>query len=394
MEYTELVTLFLIQGAAMGMWFVPLTTVLDAHGLHDIKAYAFATTAVAAFISPLIFGAMADRHFAPVIVLRGLAFATAAAMALASTSIQFGWNRWLVLALIQVHALCSSPAWSLAATIAFSRLRDSRREFGPIRAMATIGWMLGCWLVSALNADTSALSGYAGAVTWLAVAAITVFLPKVPPPAPTHRVTLRERLGLDALTLLRKNDHRVVFITLALFNIPLAAFYPYTPPQLRESGLVHTSAWMTLGQITEIITMFALAGVLTRWRLKWILAAGLSLGVLRYALCALEGHGWLLTGITLHGCCFTLVYITAQIYVNERMDPAWRARAQALLTLMMGGVGSLIGYLGSGWWFEANTRAEGTNWPVFWNGLAAAMAVVLTYFLIAYRGRGKESPSE
>ena len=64
----------------------------------------------------------------------------------------------------------ASPAWSLAATIAFSRLRNSRRDFGPIRAMATVGWMVGCWLISALNADTSTLAGYSGSVTWLAVA--------------------------------------------------------------------------------------------------------------------------------------------------------------------------------------------------------------------------------
>src|SRR6267378_8654103 len=102
-EYAELIALFFIQGAALGMWFVPLSTVLDAHGLRAIKPYAFAASALAAFVSPLIFGAMADRHVGPVRVLRWLALATSAAMALAATSIQLGWNSWLVLALIQLH---------------------------------------------------------------------------------------------------------------------------------------------------------------------------------------------------------------------------------------------------------------------------------------------------
>ena len=83
-EYAELVALFFLQGAALGMWFVPLSTVLDANGLHAIKPFAFAATALAAFVSPLIFGAMADRQASPVVVLRGLSLATAAAMALAS----------------------------------------------------------------------------------------------------------------------------------------------------------------------------------------------------------------------------------------------------------------------------------------------------------------------
>src|SRR5512140_149181 len=104
------------------MWFVPLSTVLDAHGLRAIKPFAFAATAVAAFISPLIFGAMADRHASPVKVLRGLALATALAMVLASTAIQCSWNRWLVLGSIQLHALCSSPTWSITSTIVLARL--------------------------------------------------------------------------------------------------------------------------------------------------------------------------------------------------------------------------------------------------------------------------------
>src|SRR5882724_7718813 len=147
-EYAELIALFFLQGAALGMWFVPLSTVLDAHGLRAIKPYAFAASALAAFISPLFFGAMADRHASPVKVLRWVSLATAGAMALASTAIQLGWNPWLVLGLIQLHALCSAPTFGLASTIIFARLADARSEFGPIRATATFGWMAGCWLIS------------------------------------------------------------------------------------------------------------------------------------------------------------------------------------------------------------------------------------------------------
>lgn len=93
MEYAELAALFFIHGAALAMWFVPLSTVLDAHGLHRIKPYAFATSALAAFVSPLVFGAMADRHASPVKVLPGLALATAMAMALVQRWNGF-WERF------------------------------------------------------------------------------------------------------------------------------------------------------------------------------------------------------------------------------------------------------------------------------------------------------------
>jgi len=387
-EYAELVALFFLQGAALGMWFVPLSTVLDAHGLHAIKPFAYAATALAAFVSPLIFGAMADRQASPVIVLRGLSLATAAAMALASSAIKLGWSPWLVLALIQLHALCSSPTFSIASTIVFARLADAQKEFGPIRAMATLGWMTGCWLVSALGADTSPLAGYSGAVMWVLVAGFTFFLPELETPKSAEHLTWHERLGLDALTLLKNPDHRVVFITSALLCIPLAGFYPYAPPHLRQLGLHHTSAWMSLGQVTEIIAMFSLGALLLKWRLKWIFACGLGFGVLRFALSAVNGEAWLLAGIFLHGCCYTLISITAQIYLNERVDAAWGARAQALLALMNSGVGNLLGYLATGLWFSACTHPSGTQWPLFWGGLAAAVGAVMAYFLTAYHGIG------
>jgi MFS family permease len=387
-EYAELVTLFFIQGAALGMWFVPLSTVLDAHGLHAIKPYAFAASAIAAFISPLIFGAMADHHVSPVKVLRGLALATAAAMAVVSTAIHLDWNPLLILALIQLHALCSSPTWSIASTIVFARLADSQREFGPIRAMATIGWMAGCWFVSLINADTSPMAGYSGSVAWLIVAAFTYFLPRVETPRTVQHLTLRQRLGLDALGLLKNKDHRVVFITVALFAIPIAGFYPYAPPHLKSFGFSHTSAWMSLGQVTEVLAMFALGKLLLNWRLKWIFVCGLSFGVLRFLVSALDVPAGLLLGVALHGGSFTLVFITAQIYLDQRVEPAWRARAQALMALMNGGVGNLLGYLGTGAWFAAMETPTGPRWSWFWLGLAALVLAVLVFFLRAYQGIG------
>jgi hypothetical protein len=58
------------------------------------------------------------------------------------------------------------------------------------------------------------------------------------------------------------------------------------------------------------------------------------------------------------------------------------------MALMNVGVGNLIGYLGTGWWFTACTRTAGEQWQIFWGGLAAAVAVVLVYFLATYRGIG------
>jgi MFS family permease len=393
-EYAELIALFFLQGAASGIWLVPLSALLDAHGLRSIKVWAFATNALAAFASPLLFGGMADRAASPVPVLRGLSFAAAVCAALVGAALQFHWHPWLALALIQATALCLAPAFSLISSIVLARLQFAAAEFGPIRAMATLGWIAGCWLISACHADSSVLAVYLGASASLLVSLCAGFVPPQKSFRAAGRVSWHARLGLDALTLLKNRDHRVIFIIVAVFNISLAGFYPYAPLHIRELGLTRVSAWMSLAQTTEILSMFALGMLLHRFRLKWIIAAGLAIGVVRFLLCAVPSRAGLLAGTTLHGAAYALVYITAQIYVEQRVDSGWRSRAQALLNLMYNGFGSLIGYLACGWWFAVCARGSGTRWPVFWSGLAATMAVVLVYFLAAYHGKGASHASE
>ncbi len=384
-EYAELMILFFIQAAAMAIWFVPLGAILDAHGLRHIKPFAFAASAVAAFISPLMFGAMADRHVPPAKVLRGLAVATAALMALISTAMKNQWNEWLILALIQFFYFSYAPMFSISTALVLARLDDAKKEFGPIRALATFGWMSGALLLSALSLDRSAYAGYLGAVVWLLVAWFTFYLPALEIPRSAEHLAWHERLGLDALTLLKDRDVRVVFLVTTLFNIPLAAFYPYAPTHLHDLGFTHTSAWMSLAQTTEVIAMFSLAWLLGNWRLKWIFACGLGLGVLRFAVSALDTKPSLLIGVTLHGASFVLVFITAQIFLDQNIATAWRNRAQALLTLLNGGIGNLIGYLGSGWWFAACTTSGHTDWHWFWGVLSGLVTAVLVYFLLAFR---------
>ena len=391
-RFAKLGAFFFIQWMGFAAWMVPLTLVLNAHGLQLIQPFAFATTAVGAILSPLFFGALADRKMGPTPVLRGLCLATAATMGLASTAIELGWNPWLVLALIQVFALFVTPTVSLATTIAMSQLEDPRRQFGPIRATGTIGWIAGCLLISAIKADASTLAGFVGAGIWTVLFGLTYMLPNVAPPPSAQQLTIRERLGWDALVLLRNPDHRTVFLVGMLFVIPLASFYPYSPPQLRDLGFERAAAWMSLAQTTEIIAMFGLGTLLAHFRLKWILGAGLAFGLMRYLFSAFNTPGWVLLSVTLHGFTYTLYFTTAQIYLNERIETAWRARAQALLSLMVAGVGHLVGYLGGGMWFQFNSTGDGTNWSLFWGFLAVLIAGVAVYFVVVYRGKRSGEP--
>jgi MFS family permease len=77
-EELELMGLLFLHGMALASWFVPLGSVLDSANLGSIKPVAFAAFAIAALLSPLFFGAMADRSVAPAKVLRWISVATSA----------------------------------------------------------------------------------------------------------------------------------------------------------------------------------------------------------------------------------------------------------------------------------------------------------------------------
>ena len=386
-EEIELMALLFLHGMALASWFVPLGRVLDTAGLASIKPMAFAASAIAAILSPLFFGAMADRSVAPTKVLRWISFATAAFVCLIAWAIQERASSWTILLLIQVQAFFCSPTSSLSGSIVFSQLMRSKRPFGSIRALGTVGWMVGCWSTSFLALDACPKAFYVSGILWVMLGAFTWRLPRQTLILSTTKsLTLRERFGWDALSLLRDNDHRVVFITAALIAIPFAAFYPFTPPHLAELGLERTSAWMSIGQVTEVIALISMGAILRRWRFKWVVATGIGFGVLRYALYASNSAVLVLLGLTLHGIAFTFTFISTQIYLAERIESSWRTRAQALLSLMTGGLGSLAGYLWCGAWLGMCTYEGIVQWSLYWGVLGALVLVVLIYFTSQYQG--------
>ncbi len=389
-----LAVMFFATAMPMGMWAVPLANVFAAYGRAHLVPWVLATSAISAFISPLFVGALADQRYSPVLLLRWLSGATSATLLLTCGSLAWGWSDSAVLACVQVQALVATPVWSVTSSIVFSQLQDAKRQFGPLRAWATGGWMVGCWIVSfVLHSDASLVGGVTASGLWLVVMTLTWRLPDIRPGEILKHRTWRQILGLDALDLLKNRDHRVVFITAALYCIPLAAFYPYTARHLHDLQVENISAVISLGQTTEVLVMLLLAGLLARVRLKWVFLSGIAICVVRYAMNALNTLPWIVAATLLHGFAYTLYFITTQIYLEERIDPRWRARAQALLSLLMGGVGSMIGYLGGGWWHAACTTGGVTDWPRFWWGETALTTAVCVFFAIAYRGRAHPASS-
>lgn len=389
-SFVSLAVFFFFQWCATGMWNVPFSNILKTAGLASFIAPAFACNAIAAFISPLLVGSLADRGFSPVKLLRGLFWLSGVMLGFTFLAIDRGWGGGAMLVGMQLHALCFSPTSSLVATIALAELRQPSQQYGPLRLWGTIGWIAaGCIVSWVLAADASPLSGYVAAAMFLALGFATFALPARELVSAGGARNWKELLGLDALQLLRNPDHRTILLSVTLFGIPLAAFYPYAPLHLSALGFTHPSATMSLGQVSEVTGLLLLAGLTRRIRLKWVLLGGLLFGVMRYGLFALNTPTALLVGISLHGACYAFYNITAQIYLAERVEPAMQARAQALFAMLTGGVSNLLGYLGTGWLFQLTSTSTGARWTLFWSLLCAATAAVTVYFSCNYMGAGQ-----
>ena len=389
----SLCVIFFLHAAAMAAYAVPFPNVLQAYGLGDYVAWAVGTGSVAAFISPMIAGSLADRRVAPERLLAVLCILSGILLILTHLAVEHHWGPRVFLSLMMAYALCNAPGFSLVTSIVLSRLSDARQEFGPIRVWATWGWMIASFGIGAvLKFDHSPAAGYVAGGIFLTEAAYCLTLrPTRPSPDKAPR-RLRDFFGWEALSLLRHPDHRLIFVTAALMSALMSSFYLYTVRHLEAAGDSAPSATMSLAQLFEGVATFGLAALLLRYRIKWLLTAGLALAVVRFALLSLDVRPALVASVCLHGPLFVIFYLTCQVYLEQRVDPRIRTQSQALLSLMNNGVGNALGYVCLHWWMQQCSRGGSVDWPRFWSVPGVAAAALTVLFVAGYKGQRRATP--
>ena len=299
---------------------------------------------------------------------------------------------WVLL----LYALCYNPTLALVNAISFNQMASPEKQFPGIRVFGTIGWIVAGLSVGFMGVEATATPLRIAAVASLALAVFSLGLPHTPPKSLGHKVTVRDVLGLDALTLMKDRSFAIFVLGSLLICIPLAFYYNFTNLFLNESGMANAAAKQSLGQMSEVAFMLVMPFFFRRLGVKWMLIAGMAAWAARYLLFAYGNAGELVfmlyLGILLHGICYDFFFVTGQIYVDKAAPKSIQASAQGFITLVTYGVGMLIGSWVSGPVVDRYARqADGGglvshDWTAIWLWPASMAFVIILLFAFFFDG--------
>ncbi len=386
----KLSAMMFLQYFVWGAWYVTLGTYLgQLHFSGQQIGVASGTTAVGAMISPFVVGMIADRFFATEKMLSALHVAGGLTLYYASTLHSFG----PVYLLLLVYALLYMPTLALTNSLSFRQMTDPGAQFGAVRLLGTLGWIVAGILIGTLGLEATAIPMRIAAVSSVALGMFCLLLPHTPPAGAGRRVTIRDVLGLDAVKLLSDRSFATFALSSLLICIPLQFYYAFTNPFLNEIGVKNAAGKMSMGQMSELFFMLLIPWFFRRLGVKYMLIVGMLAWAVRYGLFALGNNGrlvWMLyLGIILHGICYDFFFVTGQIYVDRKAADTIRAAAQGFITFLTYGVGMFIGAWLSGKVVDVYSYvtqgAVRHNWPSIWLVPAGASVLVIMIFSILFR---------
>ena len=387
---------FLIWGA----WFVTMGSYLGKLEFTGGQiGNAYITTALAAIISPIFVGMIADKFFPAQRLLGILHLIGAGLMYWVSTITSPG----LFFLVLLAYAICYMPTLALTNAIAFNQMKDSEKEFPLIRASGSLGWIvvglvIGLVKIKGNSMETTHIPMLIAAVFSLVLGIYSFFLPHTPPKGAGQRVTIGDILGVEALRLMKDSYFSVFVIASLLVAMTTSFYFGFANLYFNESGMQNTAAFMTGGQVSEAIVVALLAFFFARLGIKTILTVGMLAWSVRYFLLAYGNNESLVVlwyiAIILHGLCFGFFFIAGQIYVEKVAPKAIQASAQGFIALVTFGVGSALGAKFSGAivdFFASGTGEEIVhNWQYIWLVPAVISLAVGVLFALFFKVKPAE----
>lgn len=343
---TRLSVMMFLQFFTWGAWFATLGQCLGENGLKDHIGAAYGSAPIAAIISPLFLGLIADRFFPSQIVMGALMLIGGGLLWAAGTFAESGngpVSVWFILA----HLLCFMPTLGLGNSIVFSNVSDPN-TFPRIRVWGTIGWIVAGLVVGFQGWSSSFNIFRLASITSITLGLYSLTLPHSSPPGKGKPVNVRTLLMLDAFGMLAELPFLIFIACSTLICIPLAYYYGYTSNLLGQVGFEQPAAVMTLGQMSEIFFMILIPFFFRHLGVKVMILVGMAAWSLRYLLFAFGAPSlsvsMILMAVVLHGICYDFFFVTGFMYTDSKAGSSIRGQAQCMLVFFTQGVGMFFGY--------------------------------------------------
>ena len=373
--FVMMVLEFFIWGAWLPLIFGYLPSLGFSPGQQSWILNAFP---IAAIVGMFFSNQFADRTFA---AEKFLAFSHLVG-GLAILSLAWVHSFWPFFGLMMIHCLLYVPTISITNSIAFAAMKDAQQEFGIVRMGGTIGWILAAWpftfilvdwdKVHAANPEgivnwlgavlSSGLTGDAlkSATSWtfvvagiasLLLAGYSFLLPHTPPKRASEGAG--ESLAwLEAVKLLKHPFVLVLWLVTLADSFVHNCYFNWTGSFLgasvKDGGVGIPGNWimpvMSVGQIAEILTMFALGLTLKKLGWRTTMIFGILGHAARFAVYAFfPQHKELIILVQiLHGICYAFFFATVYIFVDAYFPKDARDSAQGLFNVMILGIGALL----------------------------------------------------
>jgi nucleoside transporter len=380
-----------LQYFIWGAWYVTLNTYLG-EGLSFTGTQiglSYGTFAIAAMISPFFVGLIADKFFSTEKVLGTLHILGAILLVISAQEKSFSWFYPTFL----LYTLTYTPTMALSNSVSFHKMDDPGKEFPSIRVLGTIGWIVANNVIGFLDYGSSVNQLYVAAIVSLLLGIYSFTLPHVPPKKEIH-ASIKEIIGLDALSLLKKRAFALLIIASVLTCIPLSFYFGFTASFLSDIGMTYIPNKISMGQGAEILFLLILPFFLKKYGVKKVFIMGMSAWLLRYVLFAYgdtDSFAWMIyVGILLHGVCYDFFFVTGQIYVDNEAPSYLKSSAQGMITFATYGLGMFIGTWFAGQTVDFYTTDGVRNWTEIWIVPALIAAVVLALFIFIFKEKSEK----
>ena len=147
----KLSVMMLLQFFIQGSWYVTMGTYLGKTLMFSGVqiGLAYSTAAIAAIISPVFVGMIADRFFSANRVLAFLNIFGALVLFLLTKITSFS----LFFPVLLLYSICFMPTMSLTNSIAMENLSNPAKEFSRIRLFGSFGWIGSGLIISAMGIE-------------------------------------------------------------------------------------------------------------------------------------------------------------------------------------------------------------------------------------------------